>query len=72
MIMASGYSRIPVYEGHDSAFLRGFLLVKRLIVLDPTSHRRVGSLSLRQPLVVSPQCSLIDLLNTFCGRWVGG
>jgi hypothetical protein len=29
------------------------------------SQRTVGSLSLRTPIVVSPQCPLIDLLNTF-------
>ena len=53
--------------GADPSFIRGFLLVKRLIVLDPASRRRVGTLSLRQPLVVSPLCPLIDLLNAFQG-----
>lgn len=65
MIMSSGYSRIPVYQSKDPNHIRGFLLVKRLIVMDPSSRRAVGSLSLRQPIVVSPQCPLIDLLNTF-------
>ena len=41
------------------------MLVKRLIVIDPAARRPVGSLALRRPLVVSPECGLIDLLNAF-------
>jgi metal transporter CNNM len=65
VVMASGYSRIPVYEQDDPAHVKGFLLVKRLIVVDPAARRPVGSLALRRPLVVSPECGLIDLLNAF-------
>lgn len=64
-IMASGFSRIPVFEGADPSFVRGFLLTKRLIVIDPAAHRPVASLALRRPLMVAPDCPLIDLLNAF-------
>ncbi len=65
VIMASGFSRIPVYEGEDPSFVKGFLLTKRLIVIDPAARRPVASLALRRPLVVAPDCGLIDLLNAF-------
>lgn len=65
VVMASGFSRIPVYEKQDPAFVRGFLLVKRLIVVDPAARRPVASLALRRPLLVAPDCPLIDLLNAF-------
>ncbi len=36
-LVASGYSRIPVYQG-DRGNIRGFILVKKLIVLDAKVH----------------------------------
>jgi metal transporter CNNM len=34
-IMSSGYSRIPVYVGRNPNHIKGFLLSKRLIGIDP-------------------------------------
>jgi metal transporter CNNM len=45
-IMASGYSRIPVYKGENRNNVCGLLLVKRLIIIDPDERRPV------EPLVV--------------------
>ncbi|CAN0446263.1 unnamed protein product, partial [Ectocarpus sp. 12 AP-2014] len=64
-IMAAGYSRVLVYEGEDTRNIRGYLQVKKLIVLSPDDERVIGSLMLRVPVVVSPQKSLLELLNTF-------
>ena len=63
-IVLKGHSRIPVYEGHPHN-IRGMLLVKRLIVLNPQDKREVGSLALLEPLVVDTECTLLDLLYEF-------
>eukprot|EP00753_Platysulcus_tardus_P011914 PLAT3323.19.p1 GENE.PLAT3323.19~~PLAT3323.19.p1 ORF type:complete len:495 (+),score=183.70 PLAT3323.19:27-1487(+) len=63
-VMASGFSRIPVYDG-DRQCMRGVLLVKKLIVLNPDDARPIRSLGLRVPIVVSPDTPLFELLNHF-------
>ena len=63
-IVIQGHSRIPVYEGHPHN-IRGMLLVKRLVVLNPEDKREVGSLALLEPLVVGAECTLLDLLYEF-------
>lgn len=63
-ILASGHSRIPIYEGHKSNII-GLLLVKRLIVLDPDDKRPIRDLYLRKPIVVSPGESCYAILNEF-------
>jgi metal transporter CNNM len=63
-IVNKGHSRIPVFEGHPHN-VRGMLLVKRLIVLNPEEKREVGSLELLEPLVVSSNTTLLDLLYQF-------
>eukprot|EP00743_Colponemidia_sp_Colp-15_P011070 GILK01012298.1.p1 GENE.GILK01012298.1~~GILK01012298.1.p1 ORF type:complete len:573 (-),score=81.24 GILK01012298.1:151-1869(-) len=63
-ILASGYSRIPVYHQRRNN-LRGIILVKRLIVVDPDDKRPLHSLPLRKPIVVSELTRLPDLLNQF-------
>ena len=63
-IVMKGHSRIPVFEGHPHN-IRGMLLVKRLIVLNPEDKREVGSLPLLEPLVVDTECTLLDLLYEF-------
>ncbi|CAM9304663.1 unnamed protein product [Chrysoparadoxa australica] len=65
LILACGYSRILIYEGDDTRNLRGYLQVKRLIVLSPDDNRIIRSLALRLPEVVSPDESLLELLNVF-------
>ncbi|CAM9621682.1 unnamed protein product, partial [Choristocarpus tenellus] len=64
-IMAAGYSRVLIYEGEDTRDIRGYLQVKKLIVLDPDDRREISSLVLRLPVVVSPHASLLELLNIF-------
>lgn len=63
-ILASGHSRIPIYKTHPSNIV-GLLLVKRLIVLDPEDERMIGDLSLRKPIVVTPDESCYAILNEF-------
>jgi metal transporter CNNM len=63
-ILQAGHSRVPVYQNHPHN-IRGMLLIKRLIVLNPEEKREVGSLPLLEPLVVGTECSLLDLLYMF-------
>jgi CBS domain containing-hemolysin-like protein len=63
-IMASGFSRIPVYRGRKSNIV-GLLLVKRLIVLDPGNPRRVGDFAHRKPHFIGTDMRLMDALNLF-------
>ncbi|CAM9337911.1 unnamed protein product [Discosporangium mesarthrocarpum] len=64
-LLAAGFSRVPVYEGDDTRNIRGYLQVKRLIVVCPEDERFISSLVLRLPVVVSPRSSLLELMNTF-------
>ncbi|TMW64312.1 hypothetical protein Poli38472_012934 [Pythium oligandrum] len=63
-ILASGHSRIPIYKDYPSNVV-GLLLVKRLIVVDPEDERPVRDLSLRKPIVVTPEESCYHILNEF-------
>ncbi|CAI5729418.1 unnamed protein product [Peronospora effusa] len=63
-ILASGHSRIPVFEKHRSNIV-GLLLVKKLIVLDPDDRRPIRDLMLRKPILVSPEESCYSILNEF-------
>ncbi len=63
-IVAAGFSRIPIYES-DPHNIRGIMLVKNLIVISPDDNRRVSTLGLRPPLVVSKTMGLHELLNAF-------
>ncbi|KAG6954717.1 hypothetical protein JG688_00012215 [Phytophthora aleatoria] len=63
-ILASGHSRIPVYETRRSNIV-GLLFVKKLIVLDPDDARPIRDLVLRKPILVSPSGSCYSMLNEF-------
>mmetsp|Transcript_39397 Transcript_39397/g.75472 ORF Transcript_39397/g.75472 Transcript_39397/m.75472 type:complete len:407 (-) Transcript_39397:910-2130(-) len=63
-LVGMGHSRIPVYEG-DTSNIRGFLILKKLLVVDHSVAPLVSSLTLRQPLAVNPTTNLIDMLNEF-------
>ncbi|KAG6576423.1 DUF21 domain-containing protein [Phytophthora cinnamomi] len=63
-ILASGHSRIPVYETRKSNIV-GLLIVKKLIVLDPDDARPIRDLVLRKPILVSPSGSCYSILNEF-------
>jgi hypothetical protein len=56
---------VPVHSKRGREDIRGFLLVKRLIVIDPEDRRPVHTLPLRLPIVVSPNDSLLELINVF-------
>ncbi|KAL3671253.1 hypothetical protein V7S43_003185 [Phytophthora oleae] len=61
-ILASGHSRIPVYETRRSNIV-GLLFVKKLIVLGPDDARPIRDLVLRKPILVSPSGSCYSMLN---------
>ncbi|RHY06689.1 hypothetical protein DYB37_001214 [Aphanomyces astaci] len=63
-IVASGYSRIPVFCGHRSN-IRGILLVKRLIVVDPRDNKRLRDHVLHKPHVVPPTHFCYAMLKQF-------
>jgi len=64
-MLRCGYSRIPIYQGEDSGNIRGYLIVKKLIVLNPNDLRKVSSFQLKHPLVVHPKMSLLKILHLF-------
>ncbi|CAM9837751.1 unnamed protein product, partial [Phaeothamnion confervicola] len=64
-IIAAGFSRVLVYHGDDVNDVRGYLQVKKLIAVSSEDCRMVSSLMLREPEVVSPHKSLLELLNIF-------
>jgi metal transporter CNNM len=63
-VLHQGHSRIPIYEG-DRQNIRGVLLVKRLIVVNPEDRRPLRSIATRWPLICSPQMPLLSLLSLF-------
>lgn len=64
-MMAAGFSRVPVVAGGNPYALRGYVLVKRLIVVDPDDNRPMADMRLRRPVVVNPDIHMFTLLNTF-------
>ncbi|RHY28679.1 hypothetical protein DYB32_005778 [Aphanomyces invadans] len=50
---------------HQPDAIVGLLLVKRLIVLDPSDARPIRELMLKKPIVVSPDFSCYAVLNEF-------
>jgi len=63
-IARTGYSRVPVYFEHRRRFV-GYILTKSLLEVDPTQCLPVSALPLRQPLIVSPEVSLLSILDMF-------
>ncbi|CAK0861918.1 unnamed protein product [Prorocentrum cordatum] len=61
-----GHSRLPVYDKNKHN-IRGFILVKNLIVYDPETNLEVKVLSplMKKPVLVKPGMKLLDLLNQF-------
>lgn len=64
-IMTVGFSRYPVFEETNREFILGYLLVKKLIVVNPSEKRAVTSLELLEPIVVHPSEDLLEMLNIF-------
>mmetsp|Transcript_96095 Transcript_96095/g.277529 ORF Transcript_96095/g.277529 Transcript_96095/m.277529 type:complete len:604 (-) Transcript_96095:119-1930(-) len=63
-ILELGHSRLPVYSGslHN---VRGFILVKTLIVVSPDEGRKVEDIETQQLVLVTPHIPMLDLLNKF-------
>jgi len=59
-----GNSRLPVYHGRRNN-IRGFLLIKEHLALDPDDCTPVSQLQLRLPCVMAPTMSTFDALNAF-------
>ena len=64
-IMSVGFSRYPVFDDKDRDFILGYLLVKKLIVINPLDKRLITSLELLDPIVVHPSEDLLEMLNIF-------
>ena len=64
-ILRSGYSRIPIFKRKDKQHIKGYLLVKSLVVINPNDKIAIESLDLREPLVVRPSLGLLEMLNMF-------
>lgn len=69
-IYSSGFSRIPVFEANpqkpkQKSAIRGVLMTRQLIVVNPTDCRPLDTLPLYKPMCVSPKLNLVDLLNMF-------
>jgi len=66
-LLRSGYSRFPVYKGHNINNIIGIFHIKRLIGAQFGNDFTFGDLNLpiRQPLIISPEMSLNDLLIEF-------
>ena len=63
--MKSGFSRLPVYHGDNYQHVVGVLLVKTLIVINPQSKLTVADVAWREPLIVSPNYRLLEMLALF-------
>lgn len=65
-VLSWGHSRLPVYDKTPDN-IRGIILVKRLICLDPKECRMVSTLegAWRHPIFIPPSINLQDLLNKF-------
>ena len=64
LITQWGVSRIPIYDG-ERANVRGLLLVKEHISLDPSDQVPIAQLKIRPPALISPDASVFDALNLF-------
>jgi metal transporter CNNM len=61
-IVYQGRSRIPVFRGSRDHIV-GVLLTKKLTAVSPDDARALSSMSLRQPLFVSPETTLSQILR---------
>ncbi|KAG8913523.1 hypothetical protein FRC01_004496 [Tulasnella sp. 417] len=64
-ILASGYSRFPVHEPDQPLSFRGFLLVKKLLLYDPSQPKRVGEFRLTVLPEARPTINCFQALDYF-------
>eukprot|EP00607_Mallomonas_marina_P002778 CAMPEP_0182425750 /NCGR_PEP_ID=MMETSP1167-20130531/12237_1 /TAXON_ID=2988 /ORGANISM="Mallomonas Sp, Strain CCMP3275" /LENGTH=469 /DNA_ID=CAMNT_0024606717 /DNA_START=293 /DNA_END=1702 /DNA_ORIENTATION=+ len=64
-ILSCGFSRIPVFNRKDKQNILGYMLVKSLVVVNPDDRVSLRSIQLREPLMVSPELGLLELLRQF-------
>lgn len=60
-----GYSRLPVFLGRDATCIIGYLIVKRLINVNPEKATPLSTIALNEPVVVGANQSLLDILKIF-------
>lgn len=65
-ILNKGYSRLPLYD-QSKHNVRGFLLVKKLIVISPDGGNKAENY-IQQMVVVGQDIGMLDLLNKFQER----
>jgi metal transporter CNNM len=63
-LISLGHSRVPVYQGRRDN-VRGVLLVKKCIVVDPEDRRKVSTMPLSPPMFVGQGLNMQHLLNSF-------
>lgn len=64
LITQWGVSRLPIYRGRRTN-IRGLILVKQQIALDPDDCTPVADLPVRHPILMHPHLSMFDALNRF-------
>lgn len=61
--LTSGYSRFPVHEKDKPLSFMGFLLVKRLLLYDPSTPKKVSELKLTVLPEARPTISCFQALD---------
>ncbi|OMJ69568.1 hypothetical protein SteCoe_32673 [Stentor coeruleus] len=64
-LVKQGYSRVPVYQGNNRNAIVGILLTKKLLVAEEGLPISEIVVNLREPMFVTPDSSMIQLLEKF-------
>jgi metal transporter CNNM len=65
LIEDAGHSRLPIFKGCVESHVIGFLLVKKLIRVNPDKCTPVSAIPMHMPLVVGARQSLLDVMTAF-------
>jgi Mg2+/Co2+ transporter CorC len=60
-----GHSRLPVYKNDNKNIILGYLLVKKLILINTDKNDKINEASLTKAVVIGANQKLADVLNTF-------
>ena len=63
-----GYSRVPIFHRKDKQHIVGYLLVKALILVNAAEQLPIETLSIREPLFITPGSTLVEMLALFRGE----